>query len=138
MGTLPRCACGWEPTELAAEDPERPPATGLVAWFERRSLVFRLATCWSILLLLAAGAFALPVQPLTALGLLAAYLAVGWVVVPSFEDDFGVRWGPILVDRPFDASDDWNRMMATLALLLAPAKLAVYGLRLSLAVLTGR
>ena len=53
------------------------------------------------------------------------YLIIAWVASPR-PDYRNMGWAGGLLDNPFRISDDYNRMLSLLALLLVPGKLIIY------------
>lgn len=73
---------------------------------------------------LAAGAS----RPLATLSLLGFYLFVAYFVNPK-PDPTNVGWAGGLIDHPFRWSDDKNRLLFALKVLLLPGRFAVTGVR---------
>jgi hypothetical protein len=67
-------------------------------------------------------------RPLAWLGLLGFYLFVAFVINPK-PDPRNVGWAGGLIDHPLRWSDDQNRMLFGLKVLLLPGRFAVAGVR---------
>jgi hypothetical protein len=75
------------------------------------------------------------------LGGLAAYLLVAWLIRPQ-PDTSNLGWLGGLVNNPFRVSDDWNRFLLFVAIVLGPGRVVTEALedslRLGLATLRGQ
>lgn len=107
-----------------------PPFTGRRLFVALRGLAGAALIGWAVLLAFGST------RPLRMLGLLATYLVVAYLVHPRPDrSNLGVARG--LIDHPFRWSDDKNRMLLGLQIVLYPGRFAVAAVR-DLVALGGR
>lgn len=70
------------------------------------------------------------------LGGLSAYLMIAWLIRPR-ADTRNLGWAGGLIDDPFRMSDDWNRGLLTLSILLWPGRFVTDAIWDTLRLLTG-
>ena len=101
------------------ERPER--ATGHPVWLLFRGLVGAALIAGGVVLALGAG------RPMAWLGLFAFYLFVSYFIRPE-PDRTNLGWAGF-IDNPFRWSDDQNRMLLWLKVMLLPGRFAVAAVR---------
>jgi len=123
--------CHWERAPHASTTPQAPVHDPYLAWklLGGWALIAAMLVLTALISASELGLY-MPGGPLGVLGGAAVYLLISFLWTPSPDtSDLGYFGG--LSDNPFSFSDDWNRFLLSVNLLLYPGRIASWTLRVT-------